>query len=269
MKNRASIFTILAISAFLFTSCKKDKSGQTDSTNSGKLSIEFDNRFGASDLMLNNQTYTNALGQSLNVSIFQYYISNIVLHNSNGSKYVVPQNQSYFFVSEKNAASQKIVLSNIPEGDYNAVSFLIGIDSIRNTLPISERTGVLDPTDNSIDMYWQWNSGYIFVKMEGQYDSASIQKPYKYHIGGFGGYSAPTINNIKEVTLPFGATLASVRKDLATGPVVHLFADASKVISGTTDVDLFANPLVMFSPYSVNIANNYAGMFSVNQIHNE
>ena len=34
-----------------------------------------------------------------------------------------------------------------------------------------------------------------------------------------------------------------------------------KAFNGTTNVSIAANPSVMFSDYSVNIANNYADMF--------
>ena len=66
-------------------------------------------------------------------------------------------------------------------------------------MDVSQRTGVLDPSGAGADMYWTWNSGYIFFKMEGTSPAATgMGNSFMYHIGGFGGYSAPTINNIKQ-----------------------------------------------------------------------
>jgi hypothetical protein len=41
------------------------------------------------------------------------------------------------------------------------------------------------------------------------------------------------------------------------------------VLDGTTAISIADNPMVMFAPFSVNIANNYAGMFSIDHIHND
>lgn len=78
------------------------------------------------------------------------------------------------------------------------MSFILGVDSLRSTKDLSERTGVLDPTAAGGDMYWSWNSGYNSLKMEGTSRSLPMGGDFMYHIGGFGGYSSATINNIKK-----------------------------------------------------------------------
>ena len=132
-------------------------------------------------------------------------------------------------------------------------------------MDLSKRTGVLDPAgDMETSMYWGWNSGYIFFKMEGISAAAPLdnsgQHKFRYHIGGFGGYSAPTINNIKTVTLDL--TAGGVPK-VRTGREanIHLMVDVAKVLDGNTPVSIAAHPSVMFSDFSVTIANNYSSMF--------
>ena len=68
---------------------------------------------------------------------------------------------------EDHEESQEVVLKNIPAGDYNQITFTIGVDSLRSTMDVSKRPGVLDPAQGHDGMYWTWNSGYIFFKMEG------------------------------------------------------------------------------------------------------
>jgi hypothetical protein len=47
--------------------------------------------------------------------------------------------------------------------------------------------GDLDPSDG---MVWTWNTGYIFLKHEGQFlDSAGILQPFVYHLGTNSGYT--------------------------------------------------------------------------------
>jgi hypothetical protein len=253
-----------AIAALSFSACKKEKSEPVyNDQDLAPLSIEFDNIMGTGDLHLNT-TYTNAAGENYSITRLQYFISNIKLGKADGTIYTVPQDSSYFMIKEGDEDLEE-ALVNVPEGDYTSLTFTVGIDSLRNTMDLSKRTGVLDPSSSQNDgMYWDANSGYVFFKMEGTSPAApadgSAQHTVMYHIGGYGGMSTPTFNNIKTITLDLSARgTVQVRKDHV--PNIHLMVDIDKVLSGNTTVSIAANPMVMFTNYSVNIANNYAQMF--------
>lgn len=227
------------------------------------LSIEFDNIIGDQDLQLNTGAYTNAAGDSFSVSLLQYFISNIRLKKEDGSEYIVPQDSSYFLIGE-NDRDTRFAKVNVPEGDYTSLSFVLGVDSLRSTMDISQRKGVLDPSGGMDGMYWGWNSGYIFFKLEGISPQAPLdpggQHKFRYHIGGFGGYSAPTINNIRAITIdltPGG--IAKVRGGRKSN--IHLKVDIAKAFAATTNVSIASNSTVMFSAFSARVADNYATMF--------
>lgn len=266
MKNIFSILLLCSIVSFVHA----QKTETNTNPQEGKLKLVFDNIVADQNLQLNTGIYTNARGEKYNISLFNYYISNISLIRTDGSLYVVPRDSSYFLIKEENP-SQTIVLNHIPVGKYKGVQFTIGVDSLKNTAPIEERTGVLDPAAAGAGMYWSWNSGYIFLKMEGYADSAtSRDKKFRYHIGGFGGYSTPMFNNIKVVHLesPVAET-ANVSVNQIKPPVIHLLADASKVLTGFLDISFAEKPTVMVSPYSVNFSANYVNMFRIDHIHND
>jgi hypothetical protein len=254
----------------LFTSCKKEDTTPTGNE-TAPLTIEFDNIVGGYNLELNNGTYTNAAGETYTISLLQYYISNIKLGKADGTEYVVNQDSSYFLIKEADPSTHFAKVT-VPEGDYTSLTFILGVDSLRSTMDITERTGVLDPSSGMGDgMYWGWNSGYIFFKMEGTSPQAPAdptgQHIYRYHIGGFGGYSAPTINNIKTVQLDLSARgVAKPRKNRTAN--IHLLVDIDKVLSNSTTVSIATYPTVMFSDFSVNIANNYANMFTHDHTEN-
>jgi hypothetical protein len=264
------ILSIISLS-ILLTACSKNDDPKPDFNESEKagLSIQFDNIVGNKNLILNNGNYTNALGQQFNVSILQYFISNIKLKTTEGQEYIVPQDDSYFLINEADAATQ-FAKVQVPVADYQSLTFTIGVDSLRSTMDVSKRTGVLDPAgDHSTSgMYWSWNSGYIFLKLEGSApDAGSADQKIRYHIGGFGGYSAPGINNIKSVTIDLRtAGVAKVRKDRNSN--IHLFADIMKVFNGPANVSFAANPTVMSGSYSTVVANNYVNMFSHDHTEN-
>jgi len=254
---------IAAAIGFL-SSCKKESAEPSyNETDLAPLSVEFDNIVGGQNLQLNTFTYTNGSSEAYNISMLKYYVSNFKVKKADGTEYTIPQDSSYFLVDEADEDTHAPVLK-VPEGDYSSITFLVGVDSLRSTMDISKRTGVLDPSGGMDGMYWGWNSGYIFFKMEGTSPQAPLdptnERKFRYHIGGFGGYSAPTINNIKTVTLDLSARgVAKVRKDRHSN--IHLMVDISKLFDNGTHISIAANPQVMFSDFSVNVANNYAGMF--------
>lgn len=257
------------------SSCKKDSETEPaiDPNKTGMFEIKFDNIMGLDDFTL-EKDYTNAAGETFNVNFLQYYISNIVLKAEDGSEYVVPQEESYFLVKEHDAATQNIQLSNIPEGNYNEVMFTIGVDSLRNTMSPSQRTGVLDVGVEGAgkEMYWSWNSGYIFFKMEG--NSTAIETTdtnpdgkFRYHIGGFGGYETPMFTNVRTVSISLGRDAAKAREEAM--PSVHIVVDILKVLEGTTTVSLREYPTVMVNPFSVKVSENYMKAFEYHHVHNE
>ncbi len=221
--------------------------------------FQFKNVAGIKDLQLDSGVYTNAAGEQLTVTELQYFISNIKLTAVNGKQFIVPQNNSYFLINEQDSASHFCAV-HVPAGEYKSISFMVGVDSLHNTMDIDKRTGVLDPTTS--DMYWQWNSGYICLKMEGICSAAPADPlglhKYRYHIGGFGGYTSKTLNNIKTVTL---VSNKLITVSAGRNSNVLVLADVLKVFNGSANISIAEHPAVMFNPYSVVIANNYATMF--------
>lgn len=268
MKKSTIFYLIIGIfTIFSISSCKKDKESNLGS---GPIILHFDNRAGSDDLVFGT-TYTTPNGESVTFTKFNYYISNIVFIRTDGSEYVVPKDSCYHLVMESEPESAELTISNVPGGDYNGIRFIIGVDSLKSTTDISQRTGDLDPADAASDMYWTWNSGYIFYKLEGTspsapYDSMMGMSMFYYHIGGFGGYNTPTINNIKTVTLTYSDEAGHAGTGKA--PEFHIFADVMEVFKTPSNLLIADHPGVMFAPYSTTIADNYKDMFSINHIHN-
>jgi len=277
MKSFFSQYTAIvfaALSVCFFTACSdsiEDTNPNPVAADGGKLRIEFDNVVGNKNLVLNSVTYENGTKEDFVVTKFNYFVSNIRLTKADGSIFTFPQDSSYFLIKEDTKASQFVTLNNVPFGDYKAVEFMVGVDSLRNTAPIEKRKGVLDPSGSMMDdgMYWAWNSGYIFVKLEG---TSSVGNPvnnkFYYHIGLFGGYNERTVNNTRVVKVDFGTLKAAVTEQET--PEVHLLVDVSKVFDGpAAHISIKEyNSIMGGQPLkSQEIANNYVNMFSLDHIH--
>lgn len=264
MKHTLFLFLSTAI---LFASCKKDDVPPYNTNAKGDLSVEFDNIAGANDVQLNTGTYINAAGEPFTITKLKYYVSNFILTNMNGTVYTVPQDSCYFLVDESIAATHEPILK-LPEGEYKTLTFTLGVDSLRNTMDISKRTGVLDLTTTAADMYWSWNSGYIFFKMDGTSPViASTNNTFQYHIGGFGGYSVPGVNNLKTITLDLtqrGTPQVKAGKETN----VHLFIDVLKALNGSTNLSFAATSGIHSADAGIPLANNYSGMISHDHTEN-
>ncbi len=251
-------FLILITISILIPSCKKDDTPIYTASVKAPLSIEFDNIAGSLDLQLNTGSYTNAVGESFKVTKLKYYVSNFRLTKTDGTNYTVPQDSSYFLIDEGITNDVKL---NVPEGEYTSLSFVVGVDSLRNTMDISRRTGVLDPTGLAEEMYWGINSGYIFLKFEGTSDAVvSATHAFQYHVGGFGGYTTSSTNNLRTITLNLTARgTPKVQSGKLTN--IHLMVDILKMLNGSTNISFAATSSILSPLPGVPLADNYINMF--------
>ncbi len=247
----------------LFTSCSKETTFDIEKT--GKVKIKFDHIANGKKLILNTESYTNNSNESFTVSLLKYYVSNIKLTNQNGEVYTVPQKDSYFLVDFSNIEKSQPFI-DVPEGEYTDLEFNLGIDSATNVSPLEGRVGVLDIANN--DMYWSWNSGYIFFKIEGSSESAAtIDKKFRYHIGLYGGMNSPTVNNNKKIKINLRSSgTAKVQQNLSSD--IHLITDIGQIFNGSNKISISQYHTVMVNGPHQLIANNYANMFTHDHTHN-
>ncbi len=256
MRKGFNIIGSIFLFAGILASCSKNPDVFNPGTPipTGQMQVSFKNMVGVDDLVLNSQFYLNANGDTFNVNTLNYYISNIELVKTNDS--VVKETESYHLVKANDLSSLDFAINSIPVANYKAITFTIGVDSLRNVS--GAQTGALDPVHN---MFWSWSSGYIFTKLEG----TSPQSPtgnIAFHLAGFsGGYNA-----LRTVTLNF-PTNANVTE--TTTPTVHIKTDIA---------EWFMNPaltkfgitysVTMTGPQASAMATNYMDMFSVVQVDN-
>lgn len=262
-----SIITVLGIVSSSIISCTKTEEINPNDKNS--ITLAFENKVGDKALVLGTGAYKNASGEDFTITTLNYFISNVSFKKEDGTVVKFPNN--YFLVRQSVATSLVAELKDIPAGNYKEVTFTVGVDSLKSISDVSQRIGVLDPASYGNDnMYWAWNSGYIFTKIEGissvaPTNSAGLKK-FEYHVGGFGGRTSTTVNNLRTVTLSL-ADMATVRANIA--PEVHLFVDVAKVFDGVTTLKLATTNVVHSMATATPIANNVAKIFSIDHVHND
>jgi len=224
-------------------------------TEQAKVAVDVSPMFGSENLQF-QKYYLNAAGDSVSVTRFAYYISNVVLVKSDGNTYA--ETESYHLLDHTAGAAKGFTINNVPTGDYISMRFLIGVDSLRNCS--GAQSGALDPAKG---MFWTWNSGYIFLKLEGRAPRSAGNKAYTYHIGGFKGPNKTQ----QQLTMSFGgSTLKTVSAGLSR---INLTADASEVFKNPTTLDVSTFYYQMGEgPGAKTLAENYKDMFTLKGIQN-
>ena len=215
----------------------------------GKLTIQIDHVVGASILKLDSVGYKNGLGQDFTITMFKYYAGKIRLYRKDGGNLSL---DAYYLVDESEPESKRITIDNVPAGEYKGMDIQIGVDSADNCS--GAQAGALDPLNA---MFWAWNTGYIFLKLEGKSpQSKSTGHILEYHIGG---YRSPN-NCVRHENLKFKNAIIIAN---GTESAIRLKADAAAVLQGKEKIDFTKLSSVTDFHNATIIADNYAGMFSV------
>lgn len=283
MKKLLFLFTML-LGVTFFSSCDNDDDDAVKEP--GTMDVTFDNIaiVGGKQTQLTMATpgsadynYTNEMGQKFNINLLRYYISAIELDGPNGEHYhdhmevKATESKGYYLVDESNSKSQTVTLSEIPAGEYNKITFTVGVDSAGVVDGASG--GVLDPANK---MFWSWNSGYIAVKFEGQSDmsnggasgetvTSDNKKGIVYHVGGWKNIAGSAfVYNNKKITLAFDT---NVKIEKGKSPELHLVFDVLSMFKGTKNIDFTGNHNVHKPSDGVDMANNIAKAFAYDHVH--
>lgn len=214
-----------------------------------RLTIHLHHSVGKEKLKLEKGNYTNDLGQAYTVTKFKYYIGKIKLEGINGNSY---NGDAYYLVDEEDPDTKTIVLDKVTAGEYSAMSFIIGVDSANNCS--GAQSGDLDPVKG---MFWTWNTGYIFLKLEGR--SPASAEPGHFFELHIGGYKAPA-NCIRQVQHTFKKPLVikEGRKNK-----LDINADVAEILKTPVDIDFCKYATVTDFHNATMVADNYADMFSI------
>ncbi|ALL07277.1 hypothetical protein AQ505_18365 [Pedobacter sp. PACM 27299] len=263
------ILTLMTVSALLFSACSKDKDPINAVETNGKTTLSFDARFGNQDFALN--TDFTAEGKTFNFNKFRYWISNVVLVNTNGEEFKVPG--SYYLLEETGTITltgvnndlpttvypatkrEEVVLKDLKAGDYKTLKFAVGVDPKYND-NLSLLAGELSPLNGMTNVSWMWLTSYIFTSATGKVTEGANSKTLKIETG---------LNaNYKTVVLDLPQTL-KVSGEKSSG--VSLNVDLAKAFDG---IDVMTTPVVGAAQASAMaaVATNYSNkVFTVKAVN--
>lgn len=230
--NKSLVFISLVVSALCLSFQQKIRD----------INVSIQPTFKNENLVLNNVKYVTGKNDTLTISTFKFYISNVEVAYENGTSYKEPQ--SYHLIDLENEKSLQFHLKNTSDLKIKQLNFNVGIDSTTNISGNLE--GDLDP---ALGMYWAWNSGYINMKLEGKSSSCKlVKKEFQFHIGGY----LPKQNALQKIVLDFPKNTTDIQ----------LKVDISKWLD---EVALKQkNSIMIPGEKAIEMSNYYKNMFSIN-----
>ena len=255
MKPFALLILLFSASILHFSCNKSDEIAPDSSNNSSEKGIVMLNMrhfFNTDTFRLLTQNYVNDHGDTLNFEIFKYYMSNFKLKKSDGTWVYMPE--TYFLIDEADADTKSFGIDSVPAGNYTEISFILGVDSIRNTS--GAQTGALDPING---MFWDWNSGYLFVKLDG----TSPQSPFGDFVYHLGGYKKPT-NCIRWLTFNFNGNTATV--GASKTPSLFFNVDVAEFFKNPQTIDVSQIHHVTGGNDLLTLVDNYVDMWTFDHI---
>ena len=225
------------------------------------MSFNLETVAGATSFALDS-TMTSPGSVPFKVSKFRFFVSQFALIDASSKAVPVtmvdpagkPMKYDLTLVDYENPASTTLrVLA--PKGSYSGLSFSVGVpvvgskgDSL-NHADASQQTAPLD-VDN--DMYWGWNPGYIFLKIEGKAQIKGEWQSFFYHVGNDPRMAHVAIN--APVTVGATGTAGTLRVDIN-----KLFVTPSGTFSpniGGGSTDRMAHMGALVDTVANNVANS-------------
>ncbi len=253
---KLNLFTYLLPIALLFTACKKDTKTILQ-PKYGTVNITLENVVGSEPLILNTKNYITLSNDTFKLTTLKYYISNIKLIKNDGSIFV--EENSYHLINQAKQTSLNLTLINVPQGNYKAISYVIGVDSAKCCS--GAQIGDLDPANG---MFWDWDTGYIMGSLIGTSPQSTGQNnAIVFQTVGFTGAN----NVIKYANLNFNTTTANVNSEHS--PTIYINCNVLEWFNLPNNIK-FATTNFVAAPgtESKKIADNYEDMFTIKTINN-
>lgn len=243
------------------------------------LSFQLQSVVGSTPLVAGTQTYS-INGRNTTIESARFYMSDIVLLRSDGSEVALVTDDPVTTVardSEGNdvphTVTEEVILAKsdiaddvyhigeVEAGDYVGIRFSVGLSGLTNKIDASQMdaTHVL-ATQTDKGNHWSWNSGYIFLRMDGQVDTDgddTVDSEWHVHLG--------TPNFLETVTLDTPFTLNA--GDEAN---LHLVVDYAKFLTGLdySDPDQLLCHTMDNLPVAQVVGANIPSAFSFHGVHN-
>jgi len=171
-----------------------------------------------------NQATTNDLGNNLNISRVDYYMSKFVIIHDSGKRLALPDN---VIILAKGSANVAQNLGSYNVTNIEGITFSIGVPSSFNNSDPALYVSPNPLAPQSPSMHWGWAAGFRFVALEGMAGTA-LKTLYEMHGLGNDNYFSQTkmvsgVGNGNNIFVNLDADYTKALKgvNVSLGPIDH------------------------------------------------
>lgn len=158
----------------------------------GSMQLQLNHTYGEQKLLLDSFRYESAESERFSITRLSYLLSEFEVQDERMEWHPVPSVPLWIDVSQSRLVSDPIPLS---EGSFKALRFKIGLSPDSNHSDPSQYPARHPLNPNLNRLHWTWQTGYIFLALEGHYlDSEKEKHGFLYHYANDW--------NLTSVTLP-------------------------------------------------------------------
>ena len=182
---------MLVLSVNLFVGCNKNEETNNIEKNVGHIVFQFAHHIDGKLIEKDTMKYFNAAGNPYLVDQLMYFISDVTLYKSDGTKKVINSWIDIYYVDNDIPSTMTWnVYDDIPEGSYDSISFTFGIKKEMNI------TGLfVNPPE--VNMAWPGilGGGYHYLMINGKWeDNFSKINNFNFHLGIGQLYKGDSVN---------------------------------------------------------------------------
>ncbi len=261
----AKFLVFVLISTSLIISCCKDPVDEPDPPDTGKIVLKFAHFVDGLPLQKDTQKYTNAAGNPYEINEVKYFISELTLHNTDGTSFVINDMKEINYIDIDIASTLTWnVYDAIPAGSYSSISFRFGIESSKNQ-------SFMFVNAPEVNMMWPdfLGGGYHYMMINGKWKNTAMQlSPFNCHLGigrVISGSDTTYTDNSFIANLPSSAFTVSKDQTKEIQLVMNIeswFSSPNIYNHNTYGGDIMENQAAMHL-----IAQNGSDVFTVGYIH--
>ncbi len=242
--------TLLGVLLLVYA-CKQDKAVEPMLIKTGKLQLVFEPYIDTIPLELYTKQYLSPANDTFLIEQFKFFVHFRSL-SAVGLNFIKKEN--YNLISYTSEFIKKaFIIDSIEVGNYSNLSFDIGVDSVNNHSTV--HLGELAPGSG---MTWDWNTGYKFLLLEGEYVTPTKNGALVFHVGEDKNYKSLSFNLSSNLKIEAGKT-----------SIIKVKVNINGMFRSPYLIDFDEVDQAMQNSDADKIGSNYAaGMFSISKIVN-
>jgi hypothetical protein len=170
------IFYIITFLFFFVVSCKEEP----EIIENTFLSIDFKHNVDDFPIVLDTKHYYNEAGNKYLINEVKYFISNLHLYKSDGTKVKISQDDGIHYIDMDYSNTLYWNISGyIPEGYYDSLSFVFGLTEKDN-----QSYRFLNPPESNMAWPQLLGGGYHYMMINGWFERGdTVSAPLNIHLG--------------------------------------------------------------------------------------